>query len=78
MFFEDNGKRVQHKIDIDQIDSPIVYETLLRIVQCMNTNDNIQVKAKSLHQMLIAFKEALNDMEFMPQLCEIDKWIETE
>ncbi len=78
LFYEDNGKRVQEKIAIDQIGSSRVNETLKRIVQFMNTNEDINDRTKNLHQMLIAFKDAINDTEFMPQLCEIDKWIETE
>jgi hypothetical protein len=78
LFYEDNGKRVQEKIAIDEIGSSRVNETLKRIVQFMNTNEDIKDRTRNLHQMLIAFKDAINDTEFMPQLCEIDKWIETE
>ena len=79
-FFDENGRKVQKKIDINQIGSENINEWLLKIVGFMDTNgeEDIKEKVHHLHQMLIAFKEAVNDSEFMPQLLEIDKWIETE
>ena len=78
LFFDENGRKVQKKIDINQIGSENINEWLLKIVCFMNTEEDIHQKVNQLHQMLISFKEAVNDSEFMPQLLEIDKWIETE
>ncbi|CAG2122883.1 unnamed protein product, partial [Medioppia subpectinata] len=78
LFYEDNGKRVQKKIDINEIGNQDINQLLLKVVHFMNIDGEVEEKAKQLHQMLIIFKEAVNDLEFMPQLLDIDKWIETE
>jgi len=78
LFFDENGRKVQKKIDINEIGTENINEWLLKIVRLMNTDEDTQQKVNQLHQMLVSFKEAVNDSEFMPQLLEIDKWIETE
>lgn len=79
LFFEENGKRVQKKLDLNEIGSKNINEWLEKIVRFMNINkEDIEEKVNHLNQMLITFKEAVNDSQFMPHLLEIDKWIETE
>ncbi|XP_054159791.1 uncharacterized protein LOC128958001 [Oppia nitens] len=90
LFYEDNGRRVQKKLDINQIGSDwnVIDEWLEKIASFMNDGSGgigggigghgIDERVKQLRHMLLAFKEALNDEEFLPQLTEIDKWIETD
>ncbi|CAG2178895.1 unnamed protein product, partial [Oppiella nova] len=60
LFFErDNGKRVQKKIDINQIANENIDEWLERIIHLMGTGDgDVKEKVKQLNQMLVTFKEA--------------------
>lgn len=80
LFYDDNGKRVQKKVDISQIgnNNQDISQWLAKIASFMADRQDVEVKTRQLIHMLTAFKEAVTDSDFMPQLIEIDKWIETE
>ena len=78
LFFEENGKRVQKKVEINEIGNENITDWLEKIAGFMADEEDIIAKTRDLQLMLMAFKEAATDSEFMPQLIEIDKWIETE
>ncbi|CAG2111483.1 unnamed protein product [Medioppia subpectinata] len=80
LFYEENGCRVQKKVDVGDIaeDNETLRQMLVKIVCLMTGVTDVDARVRQLMATLCEFREAAADHHFMPQLAEIDKWIEEE
>jgi len=78
IFYDEHGERKQIKIPLERIGSQSTEAHLRNLAFCMKDHPDVDIQTKQLHQMLMRFKVALNDSDFMPHLLDLDKWIEEE
>ena len=79
IFYEEGTNRVNHKFTIDDIHKPEVKLALTRVASLMDNNaDDLQQRVDKFLEMLTHYKESLYNEDFCPDLCEIDKWIDTD
>jgi len=84
IFYNVDGKRFQQKLTIDEIGSEKANNAIMKLAQFVAKNGDGESyngggkgsTTQRLINMMNSFKEAVNDVKFMPLLSEIDKWME--